>query len=334
MEKIGLWQINQDGPQKIKESVVDLESKLEDWIEKDPSLLRAGLVIIGRQIYVEGGRLDLLALDPLGRFVVIEIKRGELRRDTVAQALDYASSIATMPLQELHRKVDNYLSIAGNKTLRNLLDERGGRDEETEETRDIIIFIVGAGKALGLERMVNFLADQYRVPVNLVSFEVFELEGQNRILVRELTESEFTETHFDSAKSAKTGNSTIKELIKVAEGSGIGDSFKKILDVAERHGIYPRIHKTSIMYTPPAHKNRMLFTVWANPDKSGKIKIWLGSKVFAEFYPVTEETAIERLGENEFQAMDAAQVEKFTGGLEFLFEEMENAASSETQFTE
>lgn len=328
MEKVGIWQINKDGPQKIRESEVDLERDLEVWIEKDPNLLRAGLVIIGRQIYVEGGRLDLLALDPLGSFVVIEIKRGELRRDTVAQAIDYASSIATMPLQELHRKVDAYLLATCNRTLQNLFDERGVIDQVTEEFRDIIIFIVGTGKALGLERMVNFLADHYKVPVNLVSFEVFELEGQNRILVRELTESDFKETNFESKESSKIGTSTIEELLRIAEGAGIGDSFRNILNVAEKHGIYPRVHKTSIMYTPPTHKNRMLFTVWANPNKSGNIRIWLGSKVFAEFYPISEEEAITRLGENDFQEMNPNQVEKFIVGLDSLFEELKRSGGN------
>ena len=40
------------------------ERHLEEWIEKDPALLQGGLAIVGRQIVLEGGRLDLLALDP------------------------------------------------------------------------------------------------------------------------------------------------------------------------------------------------------------------------------------------------------------------------------
>jgi RecB family endonuclease NucS len=41
-------------------------------------------VVVGRQIDLEGGRLDLLAIDPQGRWTIIEIKRGTLRREAIA----------------------------------------------------------------------------------------------------------------------------------------------------------------------------------------------------------------------------------------------------------
>ena len=77
--KVGLWQIGENGPVKIRESQVNIEKDLEDWIEANPSLIRSDLKIVARQLLVEGGYLDLLALDPQGRWVVVEIKRGELR---------------------------------------------------------------------------------------------------------------------------------------------------------------------------------------------------------------------------------------------------------------
>src|SRR5436190_15122418 len=71
-----------------------LNRSLEDWIARDPSLVVEGLKVVGKQITLEGGRLDLLGVDPQGLWTVVEIKRGLLYRDTVAQALDYASSVA------------------------------------------------------------------------------------------------------------------------------------------------------------------------------------------------------------------------------------------------
>ena len=124
MKQIGLWQVRDDGPAKLRPSGVELEAYLEDWIERDPSLLQQGLVIIGRQIAVEGGRLDLLGLDPQGRWAVIEIKSGQIRRETVAQALDYASCVATMGREALHAKVADYLQRHGS-SLDALFDEYG-----------------------------------------------------------------------------------------------------------------------------------------------------------------------------------------------------------------
>ena len=53
MRRIGLWQVRDDGPQKLKASGIELERYLEDWIERDPGLLQQGLCIVGRQMGVE-----------------------------------------------------------------------------------------------------------------------------------------------------------------------------------------------------------------------------------------------------------------------------------------
>jgi RecB family endonuclease NucS len=90
MNTIGLWHILDAGPERLQHAEVSVERDLEDWIEHDPSLLERGLVIVGRQIRLEGGPLDLLALDQQGRWVLIEMKRERLRREVIAQAIDYA----------------------------------------------------------------------------------------------------------------------------------------------------------------------------------------------------------------------------------------------------
>ena len=68
-------------PTRLEHADVPVEKNLEDWIAHAPSLLEQGLVVVGRQIRVEGGPLDLFALHPQGRWVLIEITRERLRRD-------------------------------------------------------------------------------------------------------------------------------------------------------------------------------------------------------------------------------------------------------------
>ena len=109
MNKLGMWQVIDGKLKRVNESSLDLERSLEDWISEDPALIQAGLVIVGRQIDLEGGRLDLLAIDPQGRWTIIELKKGFLRRETIAQAIDYASCIATLSADELRSKIDPYL---------------------------------------------------------------------------------------------------------------------------------------------------------------------------------------------------------------------------------
>jgi RecB family endonuclease NucS len=78
MTKAASWIIEKQKISKLRESTVGIEKNLEIWIEEDPSLVQSGLTIVSRQLNVEGGRLDLLALDPQGRWVVIEVKAGML----------------------------------------------------------------------------------------------------------------------------------------------------------------------------------------------------------------------------------------------------------------
>lgn len=75
-KQVGIWQVTSGGPKKLAQSQIQLEQNLEDWIERDPALLDASLTIVGRQITTDAGNLDLLGIDPQGRWFVIELKRG------------------------------------------------------------------------------------------------------------------------------------------------------------------------------------------------------------------------------------------------------------------
>src|SRR4051794_8772577 len=120
MQQLGLWQITTDGPQRLSTSNVGLEQDLESWIARDPDLVERGLTIVGRQLSIEGGRLDLLGLDDAGLWIVIEIKQGAVDQWTVAQALVYAAAISNMPFHDLTRKVDAYLQANGGGSLKAL----------------------------------------------------------------------------------------------------------------------------------------------------------------------------------------------------------------------
>ena len=78
-------------------------------------------------MHTEAGRLDLLALDQQGRWVVVEVKRGAVSQDTVAQIIDYASVIATIPDEQLQEIADRYLRPQG-RSLAALLQEREAED--------------------------------------------------------------------------------------------------------------------------------------------------------------------------------------------------------------
>ena len=320
MSQIGLWHITDEGPKKLKPSGIDLEKNLENWIEHDPSLLQSGLTIVGRQIKVEGGQLDLLALDAEGQWVVIEIKSEAVRRKTIAQALDYASCIAAMPYDELERKVNTYLTKRmeeEHRPLAELLEERRDEDDAADEIGEIKIFVVGTDRALGLERMAEYLSQNYHLPINVVSYRVFEIDGGQRILARQLTDLEIT-----PPARPKRPRMSVDDICALADRAGLGKVFQTILEAAQRHDIYPRPYKQSIMYTPPSNRTRTLFTVRARPRADGLLRVYVESAAFAEFYPVTEETATEILGSSGWHMMSPSEVDNFVENLDRLFASM------------
>jgi RecB family endonuclease NucS len=100
--EIGLWRVDGDGPAKLTSSGVPLESRLEGFIERDPTILGTPLLLIGRQVPTGYGTfIDLLAVDADGALHVLELKRNRTPREVVAQVLDYASWVKTLTHQQV-----------------------------------------------------------------------------------------------------------------------------------------------------------------------------------------------------------------------------------------
>lgn len=315
MQEIGIWRVSDKGLDRLRPSTVGLEENLENWIEGDPTLLEQGLEIVGRQVHVDGGYLDLLGLNPQGQWVVIELKRGDVRREALTQVLDYAASIATMPWDQLREQIEGYLERR-SRSVDEFIDERVETGEDSAAIRDVIMYVVGTGSYPGLERMVDFLSGVHDLPITVVSYEVFQVGDQQKILVRELTEPETKEADITTSR-------TVEELCARAEGNGIGREFRMLLSAARQHGIYPRPYKVAIMYTPPSNRTRMLFTVRASTRSDGLLLLYFGAAAFAEFYPVDEETVRALFGEDGWRHMTMEDVEDFVGKLGRLFARMD-----------
>ena len=71
------------------ESTLSLERDLESHLVENLSTLESGLTLLGRQVSVDVGRIDLLAQEVGGRKVVIELKVGEARESAIGQIARY-----------------------------------------------------------------------------------------------------------------------------------------------------------------------------------------------------------------------------------------------------
>ena len=139
---------------------------LETWITTDPSLLRPGICLIGRQVMTRSGPLDLLAIDRSGDLYVIELKRYRLPREVLAQAIDYASDVRTWTIDQIG---DACLKFTG-QSLEDVFNEAfPDADLESITINDAQrILLVGFGLDASLERMIEWLSDKYGVGVNAI----------------------------------------------------------------------------------------------------------------------------------------------------------------------
>lgn len=147
-----LWKVSKDGPSRVTKTKFKqekiLEKELENWIANDPSILGEKLLIIGRQVIIPEvkDRLDLLALDPQGNTVIIELKRGSLKDPVDIQSLRYASYLSKWKFDDFENIAKNFLGESGNSdfnfnsVFEDFCDEAGvGDSPDINEDQRLII---------------------------------------------------------------------------------------------------------------------------------------------------------------------------------------------------
>jgi len=180
--EMAIWRMTDDGPHPLVSSPLDSEQCLEDMIAEDPRMSGTDLLIIGRQVPTGfGGFIDLLALDAEGRVHVLELKRDRTPRDVVAQALDYGSWAKDLSLEELEQiHQDNG---EGDTHLDEAFAEHFGGPLPDVVNADQQFTIVASELDATSDRIIEFLAESYDVPINAVFFGHFA-DGGHEYLAR------------------------------------------------------------------------------------------------------------------------------------------------------
>jgi Holliday junction resolvase-like predicted endonuclease len=327
MDELSIWNVTTGQPQGFRRGKLILETSLEDWIERDPSLVQQGLVIVGRQLQTTAGVIDLLGIDSSGRWVVVEIKQGGLRKDTIAQVRSYAACIAEMDEDQLITSMDAYLKARKTDT-QSLLAAHHIDDQIVFDRREVMIVIVGTGHDQPPEPLTKALLYQDN-PIQVLSFDLFENDAGEQILVRKGVQPDVIRPVV--TKPAKKTppplkhwplTPAIERLFRIAAENGIGDDFRLFHETAIRHGMYPRTYRWSIMYTPPQNKTRCLICVWAKREKPREVVVYISSEAFAEFYPIPEKEVTEILGANHWERFPQGKVDVLASGLDALFEKI------------
>ena len=180
--EMAIRRMSDGGAHQLVSSPLDSEQRLEDLLAEDPSMTGTDLLIIGRQVQTGfGGVIDLLALDTEGRVHVLELKRDRTPRDVVAQTLDYGSWVKDLSLEELEQI---YLDFGDGEThLDGAFAEHFGGTLPDVVNAEQQFTIVASELDPTSDRIIEFLAESYDVPINAVFFRHFA-DGGHEYLAR------------------------------------------------------------------------------------------------------------------------------------------------------
>ena len=113
-----LFRVNPESQQSERIEEVDFarlglqeRKNIQEWIAANPSILGEDLLIIAKEFSSFDGtneRLDLLAVDPDGKLVVIELKRDDTGANVHWQAIKYASYLHHTKQEDIIRMLAAY----------------------------------------------------------------------------------------------------------------------------------------------------------------------------------------------------------------------------------
>jgi len=180
--ELGVWRIDKELT-RVPVGSLDLEQRLEDFLDKDISIASPNWMVIGRQVYTDyGGYIDLLAIDADGNLILLELKKNKTPREVVAQVLEYASWIKNLKDVDIADIYEAYNQKYHPENTKKLFDEMFCKRFKLKEMPDELneshqLVVVASRLDESTERIVKYLADEH-VHINAIFFRVFKDEGR------------------------------------------------------------------------------------------------------------------------------------------------------------
>lgn len=216
------------------------EAVLEGWLESNPDgIVEDGkLLIVGRQVTTNlGGFIDLLALDRQGNVVVLELKRDRTPRETLAQALEYASFVETLDSGQIEDILRRYQT---GELVQSLADYHRqyfqlGADEAISFNKDQRIVLVGQSITNEIRQTSTFLRKK-GLRVTCLEFSLFEATTGAHLLSHDIVVGK------EPPRNAQITSGSLPVVSKsefLASADQYGKPvFKRILELAESRA-YP-----------------------------------------------------------------------------------------------
>ncbi len=183
--------------QALSELGVLERQDLQEWTIEQPRILGEDLLVVTSEyanFQDTRDRLDILALDPTGKLVVIELKRDRADRTTDLQAIKYASYCATLTAEDIQKDYREFWNERDDKELtpedigQTFVDFLDGVEGETPVTSegwaefelDQKPRILLAAGSFGTEitAPVMWLIEEYGMDITCTKIEAYEHQGR------------------------------------------------------------------------------------------------------------------------------------------------------------
>ncbi len=147
-----------------------------------------------------GKYIDILAISSDGKISIIELKKDRTPREVVAKALDYASWVQNLS----YRDIVNIFKDNFDREFDPSFEDTFGSTPPDRLNQSHDILIVCSELDNETERIINYLSDNYNVPINVVFFRFFK-DGKSEYLTRSwLIDPSQIEERFSKTKGQRT----------------------------------------------------------------------------------------------------------------------------------
>jgi hypothetical protein len=235
--EVRLWQVGSDDHlSAIAAAPLNLESRLQEWLARDISILDPDLLVIGREVETDfSGFIDILCIDAEGDIVIVELKRDRTPREVTAQALDYASWVSALSNDRITSIAEEYL----DPDLESKFTEKFGAELPETLNGNHRILVVGSQIDPSSERIMRYLSDEHGVNINAATFQHFRpVEGPELLARVFLLEPAEVERKTRARGSSKRRPSlSYEELEALADEAGVAELYRHAVDAFQGSGV-------------------------------------------------------------------------------------------------
>ena len=301
---VKLWMVSKGNIlNEMHRKKLDFESRLEDWIEQDISILSDDYLVIGRQVPTDYDTfIDLLCIDRNGDLVIIELKRDRTPRETVAQVLDYASWVRNLSRDDVISIANSYLKEKG--PLENAFFQKFQENLPDVLNASHSMLVVASDIDASTDRIVHYLSETRGVGINIAEFQYFRENNQAEYISRVFhidpeTVASNTKRGTDSKRKRSL---TREELEEIAKQNGVNEIYSTLVENVKDYFESSRTTRSSIGFEGKnigeIGKGVIFNLIPSKSNSETGLKFQVYSNRFSQYFNCTKEELINILPKN------------------------------------